>query len=271
MSLSPSELPLAGVASPPDSPMLSAAVAPRSLRAPAGRLPLLVLGIVFCAWTLLHGDVWLADHVYAWEGHTWVLRHARVTQQLIHLFGRDLSAMAWLAVLAAWLVATGRTNLAPLRKPLLYLLAATALSTLLVAWIKSWSNMDCPWDLARYGGTRPYIGLFALRPAGLERGVCFPAGHAGAGYTWLALYFFLVVVKPQLRWLGLGIGVAAGLLFGISQQLRGAHFLSHDIAAAAICWACAMALHAAFWPARAVRAEETGSATTGSRAGVPVE
>jgi membrane-associated PAP2 superfamily phosphatase len=260
MSLVPSELPLAGI-SPPGSPVMSApAAVPAS---PADWSPLLVLGVFFCAWTMLHGDVWLADRLYAWEGHAWALRHAHATQQLIHLLGRDVSAMAWLAVLAAWLVALGRAGLTALRKPLLYLLVATALSTLLVAWIKSWSNMDCPWDLARYGGTRPYVGLFALRPAGLERGVCFPAGHAGAGYTWLALYFFLTVVKPRLRWLGLGIGVGAGLLFGISQQLRGAHFLSHDIAAAAVCWSCAMALHAAFW--------RSSRAAIESHAGLSVE
>lgn len=264
MSLSPSKFPQAGIT--PHGPALAAFPVMRP------GWPLLPLGVVFCAWSLLHGDVWLADHVYAWEGHAWALREARVTQQVIHLLGRDLSAMAWLAVLAAWLVALGRTSLAPLRRPLLYLLAATALSTLLVAWTKSWSNMDCPWDLARYGGTRPYIGLFALRPTGMERGACFPAGHAGAGYAWLALYFFLLAVKPNLRWLGTGIGVGAGLLFGISQQLRGAHFLSHDMATAAICWSSAMVLHAAFWrPARAPRPGMPRFAAPESRQSVPAE
>lgn len=30
-----------------------------------------------------------------------------------------------------------------------------------------------------------------------------------------------------------------GLTFGITQQLRGAHFLSHDLWSAALCWAIA--------------------------------
>jgi membrane-associated PAP2 superfamily phosphatase len=248
MSLSPREFPLADL-TPPSLAVPAALPSTRSQRPPVARWPLPVLAVAFCAWSLLHGDLWLADRLYAWEGHAWTLRNAEVTQQVIHLLGRDLSAMAWLAALAAWLVALGRASLASLRKPLLYLLVATALSTLLVAWIKSWSNMDCPWDLARYGGTRPYVGLFAPRPEGLGRGMCFPAGHAGAGYTWLASYFFLLATRPRLRWVGLVIGLGTGLLFGISQQLRGAHFLSHDLATIAICWACALALHAAFWPA----------------------
>ncbi|QNP42117.1 phosphatase PAP2 family protein [Lysobacter terrestris] len=203
--------------------------------------------MVFTAWTLLHGDFWLADRLYAWEGHTWMLRHAWVTQTLIHLLGRDLSTAAWLVVLAAFVVASMRASWRHLRRPLLYLLVATALSTLLVAWIKSWSNIDCPWDLARYGGARAYFGLFEPRPAGMGRGVCFPAGHAGGGYTWLALYFFLLAVRPRLRWLGLAAGLSAGLLFGISQQLRGAHFLSHDLAAIAICWGSAVLMQRLFW------------------------
>jgi membrane-associated PAP2 superfamily phosphatase len=33
-----------------------------------------------------------------------------------------------------------------------------------------------------------------------------------------------------------------GLLFGFSQQLRGAHFLSHDLWTLAICWGTALGL-----------------------------
>jgi membrane-associated PAP2 superfamily phosphatase len=212
-----------------------------------GQVPLLLLGLVFAAWTLLQGDLWLADRLYAWEGHAWTLRHAWATQDVVHLRGREASTGAWLAVFAAWLVACARSSWQPLRRPLLYLLLATALSTLLIAWIKSWSNVDCPWDLVRYGGTRAYFGVFGLRPAGTGPGACFPAGHAGGGYAWLALYYFLLAVKPRLRWLGLAVGLAAGLLFGIAQQLRGAHFLSHDLAAILVCWGCATALQRAFW------------------------
>jgi membrane-associated PAP2 superfamily phosphatase len=36
-----------------------------------------------------------------------------------------------------------------------------------------------------------------------------------------------------------------GMVFGLSQQLRGAHFLSHDLWTAALCWLVAVAVHAA--------------------------
>lgn len=200
----------------------------------------LALAVALMAW---HGDEWFADRLYAWQGHRWALRLNFITEQLIHKLGRDLSTAAWLGVLAAWIVARTRPGLSRWRKPLAYLAISTLWATALVAWIKSWSNMDCPWDLARYGGDRVFVGLFGLRPIGLPRGVCFPAGHASAGYAWMALYFFFLGTRPRLRWLGLSAGAVLGALFGLSQQLRGAHFMSHDLWTAAICWLSALGVY----------------------------
>ncbi len=227
-------------------------------------LPLAAFGVLVTATMGLHGDQWLADRIYDWGGQRWALRNAVLTQDLIHLVGRDASVMAWLAVLAAWSVARCRESLRPLRRPLAYLLIAVALSTGLVAWVKSWSNMDCPWDLLRYGGERPYIGLMQLRPIGIGRGVCFPAGHASGGYAWLSLYFFLCMVRPRWRYWGLAAGAVLGLVFGISQQLRGAHFVSHDVWTAGICWATALAL---YLPLRTPTPAVTPSATQALAAG----
>ncbi|HZX77884.1 phosphatase PAP2 family protein [Lysobacter sp.] len=202
-------------------------------------LPFIALSALLVLTMGLGGDQWLADRMYAFEGGHWALRDAFVTDQLIHKAGRDMDIALWLSVLVAWIL-THRPGREHWRAPLAYLLTATALSMACVAWMKSWSNMDCPWDLLRYGGDRPYVGLWQLRPIGLERGSCFPAGHASGGYAWLALYFFLAVVRPQWRWWGLAAGIALGLLFGVSQQLRGAHFLSHDLITAAICWGDAL-------------------------------
>lgn len=54
--------------------------------------------------------------------------------------------------------------------------------------------MECPWDLTRYGGDLPFVGLLERRPADMPDTACFPAGHASAGYAWLALYFFLAAI-----------------------------------------------------------------------------
>lgn len=212
-------------------------------------LRVLVAGLaLYMLWQVTHGDLWLADNLYALEGHRWALRDAPVTQQWLHLAGRDLSILGWCAVTVAWITSLVRADLVRWRRPLAYLATASAASAGVVAWIKTWSNIDCPWDLARYGGSHAWLGLFHARPATWGRGICFPAGHASAGYMWVALFFFLAQVRPAWRGRGLAVAVVAGLLFGGAQQLRGAHFLSHDLASALLCWGVALLLHALFWP-----------------------
>lgn len=209
-------------------------------------LPLLVVAALLCMLALTDGDAWLADRLYALQGHGWTLRKAFLTETVMHRFGRDVSAVAWLAVLVLWIVSTSHSRLRRWRAHLGYLAIATLLASLLVAWVKSWSNMDCPWDLIRYGGERPFIGLLEIRPVGLSRGACFPAGHASAGYAWVALYFGLRASRAEWRWAGLCIGLGLGMAFGVTQQLRGAHFLSHDIWTAAICWFTALGVYLLF-------------------------
>lgn len=213
-------------------------------------LPFMLVGLLLLVDTVFGLDQRLADAVYAWEGHRWALKEAFATQQLVHRGGHDISLLAWCAACAVWAWSLHAEHRRIWRKPLSYLVLATLATTLLVAWIKSWSNMDCPWDLLRYGGERPFVGLFEVRPLGIGRARCFPAAHAGAGYAWLSMYFFLGVVRPRWRWVGLLVGLGTGLTFGVAQQLRGAHFLSHDLWTLAICWALALLLFRMFWPKR---------------------
>ncbi len=206
-------------------------------------MPLLAFAVLSTLLMGLHWDFWLADTWYAMEGHAWTLQSGYLTQQVVHAAGREASKIAWFAVA----LMLGASLLAPKakqwRRPLAYLLLATLLSTIAVALLKRWTNMDCPWDLVRYGGHHAYYGLFTHRPSVLGHAQCFPAGHASAGYAWLGLFFFFKATSPRWRWWGLAFGMGAGLLFGIAQQLRGAHFLSHDLWALMICWLIALTLH----------------------------
>ena len=198
----------------------------------------------------LHGDFWLADRLYAMEGHAWTLQSGYFTQDLLHAAGRQASKDAWFVLLLMLVVSLFAPAARKWHRPLVYLLLATLLSTAAVGVLKRWTNMDCPWDLLRYGGNHSYYGLFTHRPSLLGQARCFPAGHASAGYAWIALYFFFAATHPRWRWWGLGFGLGVGLVFGIAQQLRGAHFLSHDLWALMICWLLALTLSRAMLPGR---------------------
>ncbi len=205
--------------------------------------PLAVFGCLSLLLIVLHGDLWLADRLYAMEGHAWSLQTGYVTQDLLHAAGRQASKDLWFTLALMVAISLLLPQWRQWRRPLLYLLLATALSTAAVGLLKRWTNMDCPWDLLRYGGDKNYYSLFMHRPSILGHAKCFPAGHASAGYAWVALYFFFLSTHPRWRWWGLGFALGLGAMFGVAQQLRGAHFLSHDVWALMICWLIALALY----------------------------
>jgi membrane-associated PAP2 superfamily phosphatase len=72
---------------------------------------------------------------------------------------------------------------------------------------------------------------------------CFPSAHASSGYSLLALYFLWLERSRRRARLGLLAGIGMGLLFGIAQQARGAHFLSHDVWSAMMVWLTCLTLY----------------------------
>ncbi|MEP6906435.1 MAG: phosphatase PAP2 family protein [Pseudoxanthomonas sp.] len=205
-------------------------------------MPMSVFAMLSLLLMAMGGDQWLADRLFAMQGNAWALQSSHIVQDVLHAGGRLASKSGWYIVLTMLLASLCVNRLQRWRMPLAYLLVSTLLATALVGAMKRWTHMDCPWDLLRYGGDKAYYGLFSRLPAGMRAGSCFPAGHASAGYAWVALYFFFDRAWPRLRRWGLGIGLALGLVFGIAQQLRGAHFLSHDLWSLAISWTVALIL-----------------------------
>jgi membrane-associated PAP2 superfamily phosphatase len=187
-------------------------------------------------------DFYIADYFYHLEGGQWLLKDNVIAKSVFHDDGRVLSELMGVLLIGFTVSAFLKESLSHWRRPLLYLIAAVTASTVTVSLIKHAISMDCPWDLARYGGDLPFIGLFETRPAGMPDTACFPAGHASAGYAWVALYFCLAVRATGWKYVGLALGLGMGLVFGVDQQLRGAHFLSHDLFTLMICWTCSAIL-----------------------------
>lgn len=202
-------------------------------------LPLLLLSLGTAVLMFGGGDQWWAATLYALQGGQWALRHDLLTEGLIHRGGRLLSALAWLGLLGFWLWSRRRGRAAATRRVILYLLICVAGSTALVTGLKRLIVHDCAWSVEGLGGDRHYLSLIDPRPLDYPVDHCFPAAHASTGYAWVALYFALFA-SPRWRRIGLAIGLGAGLLFGLAQQLRGAHFASHDLWSAALCWAMAL-------------------------------
>ncbi len=115
-------------------------------------------------------------------------------------------------------------------------LATTVLALLLVSAVKQASLTSCPWDLVQFGGHAAWVSHWALGLSDGGPGRCFPAGHASAGFAFVSGYFALRGVRPHAARLWLAVALGAGLVLGLTQQLRGAHFMSHTLWTGWLCW-----------------------------------
>lgn len=199
-------------------------------------LPLLVLGVAFVLLEWSGLDVWWSGHFYDAQAHAWPFKDNWLIQTVLHKGGRlfffALLGVIALLFLSSWVL--GGSNAA--RRSLAYLFVATGSAPAIILQLKNRTHIYCPWDLTFFGGERPYIRWFDPVSADLPIGHCFPAAHAGSGYAFVSLYFFCWAVCPRYRVQGLMLGLCLGMVNGVTQQMRGAHFVSHDIAALAICW-----------------------------------
>jgi membrane-associated PAP2 superfamily phosphatase len=75
----------------------------------------------------------------------------------------------------------------------------------------------------------------------------------------LGLYFVARARRVRRPVLWLLPGLVLGSLYALGQHARGAHFLSHDLWAAAVCWLVALGLASAFGEDRLASREPGGS------------
>ena len=211
-----------------------------------GFLPMLGLLLVSVYISAVDLDRVIADYFYSIQGNSWVWKESCLAEDFFHKGGRWLSILMALTLLVLVIMSRFSFWLSPHKKPLLYLFFATAGSSLLISLLKSTLAVSCPWEFDRYGGDLLYVNV--LEQLVLRNGDgCFPAGHASAGYAWISAYFFGVHYQSRWRWLGLAIPMLAGMVLGVVQQIRGAHFLSHDLWSLAICWFFSLAMYIAFF------------------------
>lgn len=174
---------------------------------------------------------------FALESH-WLWRH--VLHDEVRLWPWVLE----LGLLTAIFLPAGALRQLPLERRAQ--LALTTLAALLaVSTIKLYSHTSCPWDLKEFGGVATYVSHWAwgLRDGGT--GGCFPAGHASAGFAFIGGFFAFRHALPGTARRWLAGAMAAGFIFGLAQQLRGAHYMSHTFWTAWLCWAVAAGIDAA--------------------------
>lgn len=187
-------------------------------------------------------DVWLVRPFYDIDTALWPLRSHWLTETVLHKGGRNLVVAIGGLLLSLFLASWAWPGLKRWRRDLAYILVAALSAIALVAGLKSVTHIYSPWDLQMFGGKMVYVRIFDSVAAQASRGHAFPAGHASGGYAFFGVFFAMRQHRiPHYR-LSLLLPFLLGGLFGAAQQVRGAHFLSHDLLTLAVCW-----LSAAVW------------------------
>ncbi|MCU0773956.1 MAG: phosphatase PAP2 family protein [Ideonella sp.] len=207
----------------------------------AALLGLALLAVL--AWDLSGGDVVLS----AWAGGSagFPLRHDGTWATWLHAAGRWLSGalLAALIVDAVWRDPPWRRHRArpgPDVAERRLVALATLLTLAAVPALKRASATSCPWDVAMFGGSVPYVPHWAWWGVDGGPGHCFPSGHAVAAFVFLVPVLAWRRHDPRVARGLLAALLLAGALFGGVQVLRGAHYLSHVLWSAWLCAALAV-------------------------------
>jgi membrane-associated PAP2 superfamily phosphatase len=219
--------------------------APARWTAPAGMAALLVMAFTINRFSDV--DLWISRAFFDAAAQRFPWREQWFAAGVLHNAARGVSVVAAL-VLLALVAASWHARWRALRAPALFTLATGLLSAWLVAVLKHQSLHSCPWDLSLFGGTADYFRMLGAVPAHPGPGQCLPSGHASTGFMWIGALYAAARWPAQTPWARVRGWRAGWAVFALAtsmvQVVRGAHFLSHVLIAAAVCWAVAWTVDA---------------------------
>jgi len=223
-------------------------------------LPGLLFVLVVLPFEVSELDLWLTDPFYDFAARRWPHIDAWWASALVHKGGKyliwALGSVPAIVLLCSWHVA----RFARWRRTCCYVVACLAASPATVVLLKVVTNRHCPWGMTRYGGSVPWTPLFEFAPAVISEGKfgrCFPAAHAASALGLLGLYFVGLALGSRRPWLWTLPGLGLGIVFAFGQQVRGAHFFSHNLWSLAVAWGLALGLYRAFGGRIGPRPEST--------------
>jgi membrane-associated PAP2 superfamily phosphatase len=161
---------------------------------------------------------------------------------IMHTGLKYLGLAVWFGLLLWWISLRRKPSRRPLCRAFGFTLIAAPLAALSVSALRAVSAHSCPWDLSLFGGTAEYFRFFDAVPLNPGPGRCAPSGHAASGFAWFAAYAGLRGVDRRAAHMALAFALLLGTLTGITQLARGAHFVSHILLTAWICFAVALVL-----------------------------
>lgn len=214
---------------------------------------LLLICAVFLLFEFTGIDLWVQDHFYDFHMRSWLVDAEAAFPKLI--FYNGAKALVWCIGLMMMVAAlfhgkfvTLFPRIAFARCDIWVVVATLATAPSLVALGKATTNTFTPAQIQRYGGEQPYEKVLEIHkpiPGNTKRGRGFPAGHASGGFALLSLAGLATTRRG--RTIGIAIGLIFGTTMGAYQMLKGAHYLSHTLVTAGLCWIVFLAWRSIFY------------------------
>lgn len=184
-------------------------------------------------------DFYVQNFFYNPQTHTWLVDGADPLLKMIFYKGPKYAIACFGCtllgrVLYQWM---HEKKMTLSEKKMLVVILSLIFIPTMIALFKELTYVHCPSRLHLYGGASDFQDFFHLfSPLDpLDRGKCFPAGHASGGFALMSLYVF--GKTPSTQWAGVGIGFSMGWVMAFYQMAKGAHFLSHSCMTMIISWA----------------------------------
>lgn len=184
-------------------------------------------------------DLVVQDQLFDFAAGRWMVDGREPVARLLFYTGPKLGVIACgltLLTLAAG-PAGWRTRLRLGHRGLWIAVLSLATVPALAGLGKRLTNVHCPSEVRRYGGTEAYVRLCSAYPAGEppgRKGHCFPAGHASGGFALGGMAWMRATRRWRRR--AVLVGLAAGSWMAGYQMLKGAHYLSHTLTTLLLAW-----------------------------------
>lgn len=185
------------------------------------------------------------DYFFDFEEQVWRHGQSWWANTLIHKSGLKLVKSVALVAVGIYILSFFSSTLRHYRRAAFFAIMVVGIGPGLVAIGKQTTNMDCPAQLERYTGDRPYTKLFESKSKEIKKGKCFPGGHSSGAFSLFFIYFLMRESERFKKYspLGLLLTISLGCIFAIGQWARGSHFPSHDWYSLFICWFTAWSLY----------------------------
>ncbi len=221
-----------------DIRMNTSAPAPYSATKPGDLLLWLMLALLAVLWSRYSNLDWqIAEYFYDPATGGFPLRNNSVWSAA-HAFTRNLSTLLWILLLAFTVRQARLQGNTDAVKAGGFILLASAIALGVNGVLKTHSVHSCPWSLTAFGGNADFFRLLDPVPSNPGSGGCLPSGHAAVGFMWWPVVYACARWRPARTSLAFTLVLAFGILCGYVQIVRGAHFVSHVLMAAAVTGGC---------------------------------